>query len=61
MHDNAPAHTSEIIKQFLKSEKVTALPYPSYSPDLAPPPPLPRDFFLFQKLKKFLSASPWLS
>ncbi|XP_062582211.1 histone-lysine N-methyltransferase SETMAR-like [Saccostrea cucullata] len=51
LHDNAPSHTSELVKQFLKSEKVTVLPHPPYSPDLAP-----CDFFLFPKLKKFLSG-----
>ena len=51
LHDNAPSHTSELVKQFLKSEKVTVLPHPPYSPDLAP-----CDFFVFPKLKKFLSG-----
>lgn len=51
LHDNAPSHTSQLVKQFLKSEKVTVLPHPPYSPDLAP-----CDFFLFPKLKKFLSG-----
>ncbi|XP_062593106.1 histone-lysine N-methyltransferase SETMAR-like [Saccostrea cucullata] len=51
LYDNAPSHTSELVKQFLKSEKVTVLPHPPYSPDLAP-----CDFFLFPKLKKFLSG-----
>ena len=34
-HDNAPAHTSAIFTAFLKKEKVTVLPHPPYSPDLA--------------------------
>lgn len=51
LHDNAPSHTSELVKQFLKSENVTVLPHPPYSPDLAP-----CDFFLFPKIKKFLSG-----
>lgn len=51
LHDNAPAHTSQIVREFLKSEKVTVLPHPPYSPDLAP-----CDFFLFPKLKNFLSG-----
>ena len=51
LHDNAPAHTSALVTQFLKQEKVTVLPHPPYSPDLAP-----CDFFLFPKLKKFLSG-----
>ena len=30
LHNNAPAHTSEIVKQFLKSEKCAALAAPPY-------------------------------
>ena len=48
LHDNAPAHTSAIVTAFLKKEKVTVLPQPPYSPDLAP-----CDFLLFPKLKAF--------
>ena len=51
LHDNAPAHTSAIVTAFLKKEKVTVLPHPPYSPDLAP-----CDFFLFPKLKTFLAG-----
>ena len=51
LHENAPAHTSAIVMAFLKKEKVTVLPHPSYSPDLAP-----CDFFLFPKLKAFLAG-----
>ena len=36
LHDNAPAHTCAIVTAFLKKEKVTVLPHPPYSPDLAP-------------------------
>ena len=36
LHNNAPAHTSDIVKQFLKSEKVIVLLQPTYSPDLTP-------------------------
>ena len=50
LHDNAPAHTSAIVTAFLKKEKVTVLPHPPYSPDLAP-----CDFVLFPKLKSFLA------
>lgn len=42
-------YTSEL--EILKSEKVTALSYPAYSPDVAP-----CDFFLCFKVKKFLSG-----
>ena len=49
--NNAPGHTSTIVTAFLKKEKVTVLPHPPYSPDLAP-----CDFFLFPKLKAFLAG-----
>jgi transposase len=48
-HDNAPAHTSLLIRDFLAQHETTVLPQPPYSPDLAP-----ADFFLFQKLKATL-------
>ena len=56
LHDNAPAHTSAIVTAFLKKEKVTVLPHPPYSPDLAP-----CDFFLFPKLKAFLARRKYQS
>ena len=56
LHDNAPAHTSTIVTAFLKKEKVTVLPHPPYSPDLAP-----CDFFLFPKLKSFLAGQKYQS
>ena len=56
LHDNAPAHTSAIVTAFLKKEKVTVLPHPPYSPDLAP-----SDFFLFPKLKAFLAGRKYQS
>ena len=49
LHDNAPAHTSAIVMAFLKKEKVTVLPHPTYSPDLAP-----CDFFCFRNWKHSL-------
>ena len=56
LRDNAPAHTFAIITAFLKKEKVTVLPHPPYSPDLAP-----CDFFLFPKLKAFLAGRKYQS
>ena len=56
LHDNAPAHTFAIVTAFLKKEKVTVLPHPPYSPDLAP-----SDFFLFPKLKAFLAGRKYQS
>jgi hypothetical protein len=36
-HDNAPAHTSLVVRQFLVSKNTTVIPHPHpYSPDLAP-------------------------
>ena len=45
-HDNAPAHRSFKVSQFLAKNNMTVVPHPPYSPDLAP-----CDFFLFPKLK----------
>lgn len=46
-HDNAPAHTSLLVRDFLAKNNTVIMPQPPYSPDLAP-----CDFFLFPKLKK---------
>ncbi|KYN35367.1 hypothetical protein ALC56_10292, partial [Trachymyrmex septentrionalis] len=46
-HDNAPAHTSLLVREFLTKNNTLMMPQPSYSPDLAP-----CDFFLFPKLKR---------
>ena len=45
-HNNAPAHSSWIVKDVLREFQWELLPHPPYSPDLAP-----SDFFLFPKLK----------
>ena len=45
-HDNAQAHRSFKVSQFLAKNNMTVIPHPPYSPDLAP-----CDFFLFPKLK----------
>ena len=50
-HDNASSHTAKVITKYLKRERITLLPHPPYSPDLAP-----CDFFLFPKLKKELAG-----
>ena len=36
LHDNAPAHRSVMIKDFLAEGNVTTPKHPIYSPDLAP-------------------------
>ncbi|UYV69226.1 hypothetical protein LAZ67_6002891 [Cordylochernes scorpioides] len=46
-HDNAPAHTSLLVRDFLAKNNTVMMPQPPYSPDLAP-----CDFFLFPKLKR---------
>ena len=40
-----------LLQYFMQKEKVTVLPHPPYSPDLAP-----CDFFLFPKLKTILAG-----
>lgn len=48
-HDNAPAHTSLVVREFLARSSITVTDHPPYSPDLAP-----CDFFLFPKCKMVL-------
>jgi len=50
-HDNAPAHTSHLVQQFLTKHGTAQLQQPPYSPDLAL-----CDFFLFPRLKKVLKG-----
>ena len=50
-HDNAPAHAAVLTRRFLTDNNMTVVPYPPYSPDLAP-----SDFFLFPKLKMKLKG-----
>ena len=50
-HDNAPSHSSFLVRDFLAKNATTILPQPPYSPDLAP-----ADFFLFPKLKSTLKG-----
>jgi len=50
-HDNAPAHSSFLVHNFLAKNEATILPQPPYSPDLAP-----ADSFLFPKLKSTLKG-----
>jgi histone-lysine N-methyltransferase SETMAR len=46
--DNATAHTSLSVKEFLATKQITVLEHLPYSPDLAP-----IDFFLFPKIWKY--------
>jgi len=50
-HNNAPAHTSHLVQQFLAKHGTAQLQQPPYSPDLAP-----CEFFLFPRLKKVLKG-----
>ena len=50
-HDNAPVHSSRIVRDVLREFQWELLPHPPYSPDLAP-----SDFFLFSKLKEHLKG-----
>jgi len=45
-HDNAPCHTSLLVRQFLSNKNITVCPHPPQSPDLEP-----CDFSLFPKVK----------
>jgi hypothetical protein len=46
LHDNAPAHQTVVLKDFLAKDNATALHHPPYSLDLAPP-----NFYLSPRLK----------
>ena len=54
-HDNAPAHSPNLLQQFLAKHKIVQPPYslrqPPYSPDTAP-----FDFWMFPKLKMSLKG-----
>ncbi|KAG5308728.1 MOS1T transposase, partial [Pseudoatta argentina] len=50
-HDNAPAHTSLLVREFLAKNNTLMMPQPPYSPDLAP-----CNFFLFPKLKRSMKG-----
>ena len=47
LHDNAPAHSSNLVQQFLSKHSIASLRQPPYSSDIAL-----CDFWLFLKLKK---------
>jgi transposase len=46
-HDNAPAHTTLSVREFLASKQITVLAHTPYSSDLAP-----SDFFYVPKVLK---------
>jgi len=45
-HDNAPAHTLLVVREFLTKNKMTTVPHPTYSPDLTP-----CNFYVFPTMK----------
>ena len=52
LHDNAPAHQSDLVKDFLAKNNVTTLEHlPPYSPHLPP-----TDFYLFPRRKSALKG-----
>ena len=51
LHDNAPAHRSLLVKDFLAKNNVTTLEHPPYSPDLTL-----IDLYLFRRLKSALKG-----
>jgi transposase len=55
-HDNAPAHPSLIVREFLTKSNMTTVLHPAYSPDLAP-----CDFYMFHKIKLRLKGRRFLS
>ena len=36
LHDNAPAHRSAVVIEYLEEHNIKTLPHPAYSPDLSP-------------------------
>lgn len=52
--DHAPSHMSFIVANFLAQTNTPVIPYPPYSPDLAP-----CDFLLFPRLKRALKGKHW--
>ena len=51
LHDNARPHKTKQVKAKIASMGMVELEHPPYSPDLAP-----CDFYLFPKLKEYLSG-----
>ncbi len=50
-HDNAPAHSSQLIVDFLAKKGIPVVRQAPYSPDMAP-----SDFWLFPKIKQQLKG-----
>ena len=54
--DNAPAHTSLVVREFLTKNNMTTVPHPACSPGLAP-----CDFYVFPKMKLRLKGRRFVS
>ena len=54
--DNAPAHTSLIVREFLTKNNMTTVPHLAYSPDLGP-----CNFYAFPKMKLRLKGRHFVS
>jgi len=55
-YDNAPAHTSLVVREFLTKNNITIVRHPACSPELAP-----CDFYTFPKMKLQLKGRPSIS
>ena len=51
LHDNAPAHRSATVQEYLKESGLDVLDHPPYGPDLSP-----CGFWLFPRLKEMLAG-----
>ena len=51
LHDNAPAHKSAMVQEYLKESGLDVLGHPPYSPDLSP-----FDFWMFPRQKEMLAG-----
>ena len=49
LHNNAPAHKSTTVQEYLEESGLDVLDHPPYSPE-------PRDFWLFPRLKEMLAG-----
>ncbi|UYV75166.1 hypothetical protein LAZ67_12002717 [Cordylochernes scorpioides] len=64
-HDNAPAHTSLLVRDFLAKNNTLMMPQPPYSPDLAPIVKIPLDPVWISwnkvrpRLTRAISPKPW--
>jgi len=54
--DNAPAHTSLLVREFVTNKNMTTVPHPAYSPDLDP-----CNFYMFPKMKLWLKRQRFIS